>query len=206
MLDRWNLTELLMYARSSYTFPFVSGKQSYTLGTGGDFSTPRPAKIEKLSVLYPGTGTATIELPLDATFNLEQWQNICVKSTPSVYPLACYIRPEFPDMVLNFWPIPSGPASVILYTWDQMPNLVNLTDIIELPQGYSDAIIYNLAVRICQMFDRVPSPQLLDEAKQGKHDINDINAGAVALHLDPMFLGNNPNNNLAAKSFGYVVL
>jgi len=190
---------------SSFTFPLTANKQSYTLGTGGDFSTPRPVKIEKLSVIYSGTGTTSIELPLDAAFNLEQWQNICVKSTPSNFPLACYIRPEYPNQILNFWPIPTGPASIILYTWDQMPNLVNLTDLIELPQGYSDALIYNLAVRLCQMFDRVPSPQLLQEAKEAKHDINDINAGSVALHLDPMWTGGRATN-LAAQSMGYTVL
>lgn len=207
MLDSWSISDTFVYSNSSHTFPFIPGQQVYTLGTGGDFDYPRPANVERISVLYPGTGTTPVELPLDIATDLEDWQNITVKDTPSVFPLICYINYSFPLMELNFWPIPNGNASVILYTWDLLPNnLANLTDIIELPQGYSEAVILNLAVKLAQMFDRQPSPQLLSDARQAKHAINDINAGTPTLHYDPLFAGRSGALSMAYKSFGRVVL
>ena len=207
LIDRWNLVDLLVYATNPHTFAFVQGQQKYTLGSGGDFDIPRPSKIDRISVLIPGSNNQNVELGIDQDFSLESWQNIVVKNTPSQFPLCCYNNTGFPYMELNFWPIPSGPSSVVLYTWDLLPFINNLTDNVELPTGYTDAVIYNLAVRLAQLFDRVPSQSLVAEAKQALHDINDINSDTPVLHVDPMWLGGNAgNNNLAARSRGYVVL
>ncbi|MCI4436727.1 MAG: hypothetical protein JHC33_07980, partial [Ignisphaera sp.] len=203
MIDRWNLNDLLVYSTNPHTFPFVPGKQAYTLGATGDFDMPRPSRIERISIQY-GDPAMPIELGIDADFDLEAWQNLVVKKTPSVFPLACYNNTGYPFMELNFWPVPSGPANVILYTWDLMPFIVSLADTIDLPTGYSDAIVYNLAIRLAQLFDRVPSPSLVQEAKQAIHDINDINDSTPTIHYDAMFHGNG-NGNIAAKSIGYTI-
>ncbi len=206
MVDKWNLVDLLVYSTNPHIFPFISGQQSYTLGTGGDWDMPRPARIDRMSIQYPNNSTVPIELAIDANFNLESWQNIIVKNIPGQFPLVCWNNTGFPYMTLNFWPIPSGPANVVLYTWDMMPLVPNLVSNVELPTGYSDAIIFNLAVRLCMMFDRQPSQMLLQEAMKAKNDINDINADIPSLHYDPMFAGSNaPNLSIAAKSYGNVV-
>jgi hypothetical protein len=207
MVDRWNLSDLLVYSTNPHTFAFVPNQQTYTLGTGGDFDMPRPSRIDRVSIQIPGSNNYNVELPIDADFDLESWQNLVVKQTPSQFPLCMWNNTGYPFMELNFWPIPQGPCSVVLYTWDLMPQIVNLVDQIELPTGYSDAIIYNLAVRLAQLFDRVPSPQLLAEAKAAKSDINDINAGTPTTHYDPMWSGSNSAaSNIAAKSWGRVAL
>jgi len=203
MIDRWNLNDLLVYSTNAHVFPFVPGQQKYTLGATGDFDMPRPSKIERLSVQY-GDPANPIELGIDADFDLEAWQNLVVKKTPSVFPLCCYNNTGYPFMELNFWPIPSGPANVILYTWDLMPFVSDLSDIIELPTGYTDAIVYNLAIRLAQLFDRVVSPSLLMEAKQAIRDINNINDGTPVQHYDPMWSGGK-NGNVATQSIGRVV-
>ena len=205
MLDRWNLTDLLVYSTNPHTFPLVLGKQSYTLGTGGDFDMPRPSKIERISIQYPSTNGVVLELPLDQDFDLEHWQSLIVKNIPSAFPVICYNNTGFPFMELNVWPIPAAPCNLILYTWDMMPLIANIADNVELPTGYADAVVYNLAVRLAQMFDRIPSPELVAEAKQAKHDINDINNGTPTLHTDPMW-SNGRASNLATQSIGRVVL
>lgn len=207
MIDRWNLVDLLVYSTNPHTFSFISGKQYYTLGTGGDFDMPRPAKVDRISIQYAGTSNSGIpvEMPIDQDFDLEHWQSLMVKNIPSIFPVICYNNTGFPFMNLGFWPIPQGPASVILYTWDLMPFIVNLIDIVELPTGYTDAIINNLALRLCQMFDRQPSQQLVSEAAQSKHEINDINAGTPTLHIDGMWLGNDRTGSTAAQTIGRVV-
>jgi hypothetical protein len=206
MVDRWNLTDLLVYSTNPHVFPLVPGKQSYKLGTGGDFDMPRPARIDRISIQYPNSSNQPIELPIDADFDLEAWQSIVVKNISSQFPLYCWNNTGFPFMELNFWPIPAGPASVVLYTWDMMPFVAALADNVELPTGYSDAIIYNLAIRLSQMFDREPSQQLVIEARKAKNDINDINDGTPTMHYDPMWYGTDNAGAVATKSWGKVVL
>lgn len=205
MLDRWNLTDVLIYATNPHTFPLVPGQQSYNLGLTGDFNMARPSRIERISIQYPATSGVLLELPLDQDFDLEHWQSIVVKDIPSAFPVICYNNTGYPFMNLNFWPYPTAPCNVILYTWDMMPIITNLTDIVALPAGYTDAIVYNLAIRLAQLFDRAPSANLIQEARQAKHDINTINAGTPTLHIDGMWSGNR-NSSLAAQSIGRVVL
>ena len=206
MIDRWNLTDLLVYSTNPHTFPFTPGKQKYTLGVGGDFNMIRPSKIDHISVLINTNPDLPIEVPLDANFDLEGWQNIVVKNITNLFPLYCYNNTGYPFMELNFWPIPqAATSSVVLYTWDLMPYIANLTDNVDLPTGYIDAIIYNLAIRLAQMFDRVPSADLIKEAANAKSDINDINSGSIALKLDPAFGGKSSAGSIAAKTYGRVM-
>ena len=191
IIDRWNLQDLLVYAVSSHTFDFVSGKQAYTLGTGGDWDIPRPSRIERASILYSANGTnPPVELAIDPDTDLEHWQNVTVKSVQSIFPFIMYNDFGFPYMTLKFWPIPQGPAQAILYTWDIIEAPAELTSLLELPMGYSAALINNLALYACQLFDRQPSAYLVDEAQSSKHDINGINdLTSPEQHLDPMWGG-----------------
>lgn len=206
MIDRWNLTDLLVYTTNPHDFAFVPGQSVYTLGAGGDFDMPRPSRIDRVSIVVPTVGAPDIEIAIDPDFDLEGWQGIVVKATPSQFPLYMYNNTGFPYMDLHFWPVPAGPASVRLYTWDMMPFVSHLTDNLELPTGYTDAVIYNLAVRLAQLFDRVPTPTLVMEAKQALHDINDINNGSPTMHVESMWSGSNHTNSIAARSWGKVVM
>jgi len=206
MVDRWNLTDLLVWSTNPHTFPLVMGKQSYNLGTGGDFDMLRPSRVERISIQYPSNTGVPLEFPLDAEFDLEKWQAVIVKNIPGAFPVICYNNTGYPYMQLNFWPIPTAPCNVILYTWDRMPYIVNLTDIVDLPTGYTDAIVYNLAIRLAQMFDRQPSDMLIREAMQAKHDVNDVNLGTPSGKIEGMWSIGNRANNIATTSIGRVVL
>src|SRR5690242_5956509 len=50
MLDSWNAERLMIYTVARQVFSLVANKQAYTLGSGGDFDTPRPPKIEYVSI------------------------------------------------------------------------------------------------------------------------------------------------------------
>ena len=217
MIDRWNLTDLLVYSVTRNEFPFVMGKSLYTLGPDGDFDIPRPTKIERVSITYggvapdptnpaiipDGVNPGRIELPIDADTDLETWQSIIVKGIPSAFPLVMYNDTDFPFMRLNFWPVPAQPCSVVLWVWATIDAASSLEDLLNLPQGYSDALVYNLAVRLCQMFDKAPSQALIAEAKQSKHDINGINNGTPSMHTDPIWTGRGGNAALTYQSAGW---
>ena len=172
---------------------------------GFNWAIPRPTKIERISIRYNTTGSP-YEIPLGFS-DLEHWQAIPVKTTQSTYPLVCYNDASFPYMNLNFWPVPTGPANCIVYAWDPLSELNNLTNNIELPPGYNTALKYNLAIELAIYFDREPSPALLKKAETTKHTLASINQKTPELHYDPMFTGANSNTlQIALASRGQIVL
>ena len=46
MLDAWSIQGLNVYQVQDEAFTWASGQVSQTIGSGGDFSTARPAQIE----------------------------------------------------------------------------------------------------------------------------------------------------------------
>ena len=209
MIGNWNIKDLLVYSVTATTFPFVSGKQTYTLGTGGDFNFPRPSRIERMSVVYPNptiNPASTVEIPV-TMLNLQEWQNVAVKYVAgTLYPLLCYNDDSYPFMNLNFWPIPGATCSAILYTWDMLPEIATLNDVIALPPGYTQALVTNLAMKLAPYFSITPSDQVVSDAVESKHDIDGINSGSLGIINDPMFCPRGGSvSSMALRSMGWVV-
>jgi hypothetical protein len=261
MIDSWNNLNLMVYAVSAYTVPFVPGTQIYTVGTtyqflgsivgtaltlsvagvltpgavllgpgippnvtvksgagvnwvlstdcgtiaqesmgqclpGGppsvptyNWNFPRPSKIEKVSVLYPNANGQPVELVIPF-IQLEDWQAIPVKWVTSTYPTRCYNDDNFPYMALNFWPVPASNCNAILYAWDQIGVLTSLTNNVEVPMGYNDAIKKCLAIELALRFPGCAvSPDLMRASMAARKAINNINQGIPSIKYDPMFTG-----------------
>ena len=45
MIDAWSVRSLMVLGTVLQAFPLVPGKYAYTIGSGGDFNTPRPSAI-----------------------------------------------------------------------------------------------------------------------------------------------------------------
>jgi hypothetical protein len=156
-----------------------------------NWNIPRPTRIERMSVIYnPGTGNP-VELPIAPPWtDLEHWQAIPVKWQQSAYPICCYNDESFPFMNLNVWPIPSSPCQGVLYAWDQLGEVANLTDKIELPPGYYDALVKCVAMELALRFPGcLVSSDLRAQAAAARRAINNINEGIPTLKFDPMFSG-----------------
>lgn len=201
LIQAWNLENLLVYSTNRDIFPFSPGQQTYNLGAGGDFNMPRPTRIERASISY--NISPSVEIPLKL-IDVESWQNIAVKETSGTFPLYLYINSGYPFTELNFWPVPTGPAQVILYTWHQLDVAANLDTILSLPQGYNRALKYNLAMEISSMFDKIPTAIVQRNAILSKSSINDINSGSPIATADSAFARKSSAGD-ALKSRGYYV-
>ena len=54
MMDSWSAERLMVFTINIQQFVLIPGQQTYTLGTGGDFNYPRPAQIDRASVIWTG--------------------------------------------------------------------------------------------------------------------------------------------------------
>lgn len=89
------------------------------------------------------TRVAGIDYPL-RILNVNNYKDIGLKALNGPWPRALYYQPSEPLGNLIFWPNPSSGESH-LYCDTILQQFNAITDVIRLPQGYNNAIRYNLA-------------------------------------------------------------
>lgn len=199
MLDAWSTEDLLVYTIDREVFPFVPGKQNYTLGIGGDLNVARPVQIDMASALVNG-----VEIPIQILTDAE-WRDIPLKNTPSTFPLQMWSTGNFPLNELWFWPIPSQVNSLVLYTWSQITQFANVNATVSFPKGYEDAIESNLALRVCTMFARQLPPELAARASKALSRIKRINWEPTYRSVDAALAGEGTAAEIWRRSRGYVI-
>src|SRR5689334_6075004 len=84
LIDSWSTESLLIPNKVREVFPLVPGQQSYSMGSGGNFNTSRPLKIENALIQFTST-TPVSELPMKL-LNKDEYANIIQKSLASSFP------------------------------------------------------------------------------------------------------------------------
>jgi hypothetical protein len=180
MLGSWSISGLLVYTVTEETLSFVANQQSYTIGSGGNFNTTRPVKIMKANVLDGDT-----EYPIDVV-NYQQWSSIPVKSNTSNIPNKVYLEVAVPLATLSFYPIPSTANSLILYSLKPLSSFTSVNDSFLFPEGYEDAVVYNLAKRIAPEYGKPLDPSIETIAIETKLQIQ-RNSSKETLMVSDLF-------------------
>lgn len=195
MVGKWNTEELMVYTVNRNAYSLVAGQQSYTIGTGGDFNTYRPVRIQMASVLL----SSGVEIPVRIV-NDEEWQQTVMKSTASTFPTMIWIAGNVPLNTIWCWPVPQdSTVDLVLYTWGKTEAFASLNDTVTFPNGYEEALVSNLAVTLANSYGVQPGPSLQARAADAKSKIESLN-------VEPMYMttgwgGGSP----AIQSFGMVV-
>jgi hypothetical protein len=108
----------------------------------------------------------------------ERYKEIGFKGVSGPWPYLLAYQPTYPLGTFWIYPNPAGANEVHLYT-DLILSEFTLTEDVELPQGYARALKKLLALELCPMFGKTPSPQLILQAKEAKELIKDQNASPV---------------------------
>lgn len=163
MIRSWNIDGLMVFKTTRESFSLTSGQSSRTMGTGGNFNTTRPSKITGLGFMIN-----TVEYPLDI-INVEQYAAIPDKTITSSIPLKVYIEGTYPLETLNIWPVPDTSGTMVVYSDKAIVSGdMALTDTISLPNGYEDALKYNLSVRLAPEYGRQLDQMIWEDAKEFK--------------------------------------
>jgi hypothetical protein len=118
MLESWTIDQLAIYQIVNYSHALTNNKQTYTMGTGGDFSTTRPVKIQTPGIIVGG-----IRHPLEM-ITPAMWAAIPDKSLSGILPTECWNDNAFPLLNLNFSPIPTAAATFDAYLWQPFTSIV----------------------------------------------------------------------------------
>jgi hypothetical protein len=185
MIDAWNADRLAIFTTRIDDFPYIQGKQVYTLGAGGDFDMPRPAQIDSMSTILLADPSNPVEVSI-SMFTVQEWQTqVPVKIVEGSFPLVCYDSGDFPLRKLNFWPIPqTEPSSARIYSWQALSAPATFATMISFPPGYAEAFRYNLAVRLAAEYAATLAPIVQQIAIQSLARVKSMNVPELTLRSD----------------------
>jgi hypothetical protein len=199
MMDAWGAKRTLVFVvprlaldQNGIAFTLQAAKQTYKLGNNGseDFLTPRPPRLERVSIIYSASQSTPIELPMDM-YDDVKWQGVSNKTVTAILPQVCYVETGFPDMLLSFWPVPTQANPVVLYPWTALTQFADLNTAYSFPPGYPEAIRYNLAVRLAAEFpaDMQKLPLVIKMADQFRQQIESLNSPIKEATCDEAIVG-----------------
>lgn len=161
MLDSWSTEELTVYGQVNETLDVQSGKNVYTWGTGGDWTTTRPIRIRNMTCVFSDES-----FPMREMTQL-QYDNILDKDINQPILERWLFTNSYPLGVVTIYPTPSETVQISAAVDRVLTNIPNLQTVIHLPPGYLRALRYCLAV---DAWPDYPNPQT---------DINSIKALAI---------------------------
>lgn len=147
MLDSWSINRNNLLATVIETFPLVNGQASYTIGTGGNFNTTVPNKVEESSfVRYQ-----SVDYPL-RSITEDTYSQIPYKSSGGI-PEVFWFDPSATLATLYFYPVPQSSQTIELHSLKPMAAFTGLDVSYTLPAGYKEALTFSLAEAIASEFE-----------------------------------------------------
>lgn len=196
MLATWNTDRYLVYALQDLAFT-STGAVSYTIGAGQNFNIARPTDIAGAYVRQFAVNGATsypVDFPCQIIKSYEDYSKITIKNLPSLARCTFYDS-AYPVGNVYFWPVPL-PIQYECHVLVKTPLVAftGLTETLSLPPSYTDAVIYNLAVRLGAYFQLPPRDDLVAIAKSSANILRNSNAQVPRLSIDSTLYGNNGGN------------
>ncbi len=154
------------------------GPENITYTVPGDFKIERPLRIRSSFTRVTTSAAAGLDYWFDVV-SLDRYNEIGLKTVPGPWPYLAAYQPTCPLSTLWVYPNPSIAGQVYLFTDLILSQFPDLTTKVNLPQGYNRALKKLLALELCPMFGKQPSPQLILQAKEAKNLLKDQNAAPV---------------------------
>jgi hypothetical protein len=159
MMGTW-AQQLTSSAIAGVSVPLLAGRSTYSWASTGDITTvPAPSNQNQIqsATLRLGTTTPPIEIPL-AVLTDDMYTAIPIKSLSSTQPTAIWFQIGAPGNAptVFVWPVPNNALhSLGIYVQLNFGPFADLsTTSYVFPDGYEEAIIYNLERRLAGPYGR----------------------------------------------------
>jgi hypothetical protein len=192
MIGTWAQQMALMPSVSREVFALVAGKRDYTIGPTGDWVAVRPPNgdtIEGLAILWAGA-SPQVETQR-ALYNDDEYNAIAVKDLPGSVFVGAVYNATFASGLGTFslWPVPNvSTNSFVLYRTQPIPTFVSLVATYDLPPGYEEAIVMNLAKRLATPYGKTLDPITAELAITTVANLKRSNAEGDDLETPDLFV------------------
>jgi hypothetical protein len=177
MLDSWSTLRGMIYSIRHDVYTLSPPKASYTIGraAGADFVADTPVRVTAANIVL-STGGTKAYTPIQI-LDADEWSAVTVRDYTTTFPTAIYIDYTSPNVTIWCLGIPSGSPGLELWAWKKATLFVSEADPVIAPEGYLEAAVYNLAVRLGEMFGtaQAMSPTIFDNARRALARVKALN-------------------------------
>lgn len=182
MLDSWSNERLMIFALNQTSFPLTASIGTYTIGSGATFNMTRPMKIVDPCFIRDVNNT---DLPLER-IDADTYGLIIDKTFGDSTPGYLFYDQSYSatsTATVKVYPLPESGLTLFINTLQPLQTFSTVSQVVQFPPGYQDAIETNYAVRSALGVLPV-SPELMMVAKQSKAVIKSTNLPAPVASLD----------------------
>lgn len=165
MLDSFSIERLMIYQVRQESLTWPANTVSQTIGSGGDFDTHRPDRIEDGTYFEDANNIA---YEVKVIRNREVYDRIYDKTVTSSYPELLFYDTSVTLGTLYVYPIPASSLTLKLNSWQPLTVFDSLAEVHNLPPGYRRMLAYNLARELEPETGLVLSQTALRIAAQSK--------------------------------------
>jgi hypothetical protein len=201
MIAQWQQRRYLVYRLVEYTVP-CNGSQYYEIGPGGDISVAeRPAAINAaFARQLINDNPNQIDYPVVVLPSRETYSQIAMKSLQS-FPQWCWYDAAVPLGKLFVYPVISNQFDLHVIFREQLQTAMALTDEINLPAEYKEALVYNLAIRLSANYGVPLNPAVAGLARAALETMRTVNAQVPTMGM-PLILRNDARYNIFSDQSG----
>ena len=188
MVDAWSLESLLIPVVSVVTKQLITGVSEYTIGIYPDVTIPdnhiETARPEKILASFIRDAYST-DYPQEV-IDVTTFSRISRKTNGS-RPSRFYNRKGWPLNTILFESLPYADETLHLEMVQPLSGYLStasLTDVINLPPGYEQVLIFNLAILLAPEWGKDVTPVIATMAMEGKSRIKRANVRTLVLGMD----------------------
>jgi hypothetical protein len=105
----------------------------------------------------------------------EEFAYIRMRGVTNALPTNILDNGGYPNRQLYFWPIPNdGTKAVELWLWEPL-QVQDLDQELNLPPGYERYYTYSLALELCDIFSKKPTPEMISSLQESESMIRTLN-------------------------------
>ena len=189
MVDGWGVQPATIPVTVREVFDLVADQADYTIGLNGDFNTTRPVWLQSAAMLQT-TADPPIEIPIPIITDA-MYQNIRIKELSNTLATTLYYNATYAAGLgtITLWPVPNSTVyDLVLYSLQAVAGFASLTTQYVYPPGYTEALEYNLAVRLAAPFGRTLDPSIGQLARESLAWVKRANSRMVDIPTDATVL------------------
>lgn len=188
MISAWKRKRWLVYHLLDISCA-CTGATSYGIGPGQPLNTPRTDKIEAAYIRQTVPALPLpVDYPLHPIASYENYSAIALKGLTASPPDSFFFDTGYPTGLVYLFPVPNQNWELHVLVKAVLDSIVNLTDTVNLPDEYQEAIYSNLCIRLCSAFRIPPDPIMVRLAKASLHTLRVANSQVPAMNM-PAGLG-----------------
>lgn len=176
-----------VWSTANQTFNTVAGQATYTIGTGGNWNTVRPVRINDPAYCTYGG----VDFPMHA-WDQREYNLVGLKTQQQPIVQRYLFVNEFPLSFITLWPVPAQVVPVTFSMDNVLTNIASAATTISFPPGYGKLYKYKLGVELAPLFGRVASRDVKQIAVETLAHIKRVNKETPRARFDGSLVASGP--------------